>query len=258
MKNLFRCIGLISILLFSFYYTEKVSDIVINNSYLVSEINKVKENYEIEAVSAEITDEYIVPGIVGSNVNVLQSYNNMKSLNVFNEYYLVYDKVYPNISLENNKEKIIKSGNKQKNAVAIIVQDNEDILKYSQEKKIKLTRLTIYETFNKESFFEQINNDIHNYQKLEKLLDINNLNTNICYLKDDINEYCSKKYKVIETVNLNKLNVGNIIKSVSSGYIILISNNVSLTDYKLLLKQIYYQNLNVVPLSSLISEERIK
>ena len=90
------------------------------------------------------------------------------------------------------------------------------------------------------------------------MLDINNLNTNICYLKDDIKEYCSKKYKVIETVNLNKSNVGNIIKSVSSGHIILISDNVSLTDYKLLLKQIYYQNLNVIPLSSLISEERIK
>ena len=42
MKLLFKYIGLTSILLFSFYYTEKMSNMVINNSSLVMEINENK------------------------------------------------------------------------------------------------------------------------------------------------------------------------------------------------------------------------
>ena len=105
MKNLFKHIGISSILLFSFYYTEKMSNVVINNSGLVMEINENIDQYNITAVSAIIDGNYIIPGINGSNVNVLKSYNNMKSLEAFNETYLVYDKVIPDISLKNNIKK---------------------------------------------------------------------------------------------------------------------------------------------------------
>ena len=54
MKNLFKYIGLSSILLFSFYYTEKMSNIVINNSSLVSEINENDNNMWMVTTSDDI------------------------------------------------------------------------------------------------------------------------------------------------------------------------------------------------------------
>ena len=258
MKNLFKYIGISAVLLFSFYYTEKMSNMVINNSSLVMEINENIDKYNVLPVSAEVNGKYIVPGLNGSNVNVLKSYNNMKSLEVFNSYYLVYDKVIPNISIENNKDKIIKNGNIEKNGVSIVVQDNIDIINYSKEKNINITRLINYDTYNKNAIYEQINNDMDNYQNVEKLLNNNNINKNICFLNNNNIDICKKnnKYLVEATVSLNNYNLGNIKDSIKSGYIIYISDTATVTDYKILVRQIYYQDLNIISLSKLITEER--
>ena len=258
MKNLFKYIGISSILLFSFYYTEKMSNVVINNSDLVSLINENSKDYNVEAVSAEIDGNYITPGLNGSHVNVLKSYNNMKMFETFNSYYLVYDKVLPLISLENNKNKIIKNGNPSKNAVAIIIKDNLEVLEYSIEKNINITRLVDINSYNKKATYEQINNDVNNFDDVEKLLNNNSINKNICYMSDIIDEICKEKekYLVESTITLNNYNLSNIKSNVKSGYIIYIKDNVSLLDYKILIRQIYYQDLDIVNLSKLITEER--
>ncbi|MBE6156385.1 MAG: hypothetical protein E7161_01390 [Firmicutes bacterium] len=258
MKNLFKYIGLTAVLLFSFYYTEKMSNIVINNSSLVTEINENSNRYKVEAVSAIIEDDYIVPGLNGYSVNVLKSYDNMRHLDTFNSYYLAYDKVSPNVSLENNKDKIIKYGNKKKNAVAIIIKDNMDIINYSKEKKIEITRLVDTDTYDKNAYYEQINNDLEEYKKVEKMLNNSNINKNICVINNNIIDICrdNKKYLVEASTILNNYNLATIKDSISSGYIFYINDNVSVTDYKILIRQIYYQDLNIVSLSSLITEER--
>lgn len=258
MKNLFKYIGISSVLLFSFYYTEKMSTVVINNSSLVSKINENIDEYNIKAVSAEISGEYITPGLNGSSVNVLKSYNNMKNLDTFNSYYLVYDKVIPDVSLENNKDKIIKNGNRSKNKVSIILKNNYEVIEYSKEKKINITRLVDTSTYNKNAYYEQINNDSNNFDDVEKLLNNNNLNKNICYVNSNILDVCKnkEKYLVEATVSLNNYNLGNIKENIQSGYIIYINDNVSVSDYKILVRQIYYQDLDIVSLSNLITEER--
>ena len=258
MKNLFKYIGISSVLLFGFYYTEKMSNIVINNSSLVGKINENIDIYNIKAVSAEIDGIYITPGLNGSNVNVIKSYNNMKMLDTFNSYYLVYDKVLPEISLENNKSKIIKNGNKSKKSVSIIVNNNIDVIEYSKEKNINITRLIDINTYDKNASYEQINNELNNYNNVEKLLNNNNMNKNICYVNSNILDVCldKEKYLVEATVSLNNYNLGNIKDNIQSGYIIYINDNVSLSDYKILVRQIYYQDLDIVSLSKLITEER--
>ena len=258
MNNLFKYIGLTAVLLFSFYYTEKMSNIVINNSSLVTKINENSKVYNIEAVSAIIENNYIIPGLNGYTVNTLKSYNNMKFLDTFNSYYLEYDKVYPNISLENNKDKIIKYGNSSKNSVVILLEDNIELINYSQEKKIKINRLIDYNTFDKNAIYEQINNDYDAYNKVETMLNNINANTNICYVNGNLLEICknNKKYLVESSLTLNSYNLSSIKNNIKSGYIIFINNNVSLVDYKILIRQIYYQDLNIVYLSELITEER--
>ncbi len=258
MKNLFKYIGLVSLLLFSFYYTEKMSSAVINKSSLVKEINKVSDEYNIISVSAIIDNDYIIPGLNGYAVNVLKSYNNMRYLDSFNSYYLEYDKVLPDVSLENNKDKIIKYGNNRKNGIAIILKNNIDVLNYIKENNLKINRLIDKNTFSKTELYEQINNDNTEYDKVEKMLNNANINHDLCYINKNIIDICRehKKYLIEESLVLNSYNLANIKEKIKSGYIIYVNDNVSVSDFKLLIKQIYYQNLKLLYLSELISEDR--
>ena len=258
MKNLFKYMGIALVLLVSFYYTEKMSKIVVNNSSLVKEINRNSKDYNVASVSAIIEDDYIIPGLNGYAVNVLKSYNNMRYLDTFNSYYLEYDKISPDISLENNKDKIIKFGNPSKNNIALVIQDNQNIINYASSMDIKITRLVDSKTFDKNSIYEQINNDYENYSKVEAMLDNNNVNKNICFVNKNIKDVClkNKKYLVEASVSLNSYNLASIKDSLKSGYVIFINDSVSLTDFKLLVKQINYQDLKINYLSELITEER--
>ena len=258
MKKLFKYMGISMILLISFYYTEKMSNIVMNNDKLVKEIRDSSSDYEISPVSAIIDDLYIIPGLNGYAVNVLKSYDNMRFLNTFNSYYLKYDIIKPSISIDNNKDKIIKYGNPKKNSVSIILKDNLEIIDYALEKKVKITRIVTNKTFNKNAPYEQINGDYENFKLLEKALDNININKNICYINDIYIDICknNNKYLVDSSLILNNYNLSNIKNNIKSGYIIYINDNVSIQDFKLLVRQIYYQDLDIVFLSTLINEER--
>jgi len=256
--KVFKYIGLTAILLFSFYYTEKMSNIVINNSSLMEEINNKSKDYNIEPVSATIDDNNIIPGLNGYSVNVLKSYNNMKVLDAFNSYYLEYDVITPKISLTDNKDKIIKYGNYNKKAVSIILQNNEELINYSVNKNIKITRLISNNTFNKYVNYEQINFDYELYEKVEKLLDVNNVNKDICYINNNIIDICKDKEKFLvdSSITLNSYNISTIKNKIKSGFIIFINDDVEVSDYKILINQIYYKDLDIIPLSDLIKEER--
>ncbi len=258
MKSLFKYIGIITVFLFGFYYTEKMSNIVVNNSSLVSQINENSKDYNISPVSAIIEDNYIIPGLNGYSVNVLKSYNNMRFLDSFNPYYLEYNEVTPNVSLENNKDKIIKYGNQNKNSVSIIIENNQEIIEYAKEKKIKITRLIDHNSYDKLSYYEQINNDYEQFNKVETMLNNANINKNICFINNNILDICkkNKKYLVEASLTLNNYNLSNIKESIKNGYIIYINDKVNLADFKILVRQIYYQDLNIIYLSELITEQR--
>ena len=258
MKYLFKYIGLGIFIVMAFYYTERFTNVVIRNSSLVNVINEESKNYNISPVSATIEDDYIIPGLNGYSVNVLKSYNNMRYLDTFNSYYLAYDKVTPNVSLENNKDKIIKYGNKNKNGVALIIKDNLDIITYAKEKEIKITRLVDRHTYDISETYEQINNEVEEYNKVEKMLNNGNRNKNICFINNNIKDVCMKykKYLVESSIDMNNYNLSTIKNNIESGNIIFINDNVNLVDFKILVRQIYYQDLNIMYLSELISEDR--
>lgn len=258
MKKLYKPIGLVAIMLFSFYYTEKIAVIMQNKSPIMQSIEEVEESYVVNATNATVDANYIVPGIMGRMVNKTKSYVNMKAFGIFNEYYLIFDDVKPEISLEDNKDKVIKEGNKNKKAVALLLEDgNDTIKKYLQDNKIKADLLIGESTYENGSFFEQINNDKEKYKNVESLLNKNNQNTNICYIKEMEKEYCIKeqKYLVEETFTLGSNNIVEAKSKLDSGAIILIKKNANLEHLKLLVKEIHFKGLNILPLSELISEK---
>ena len=168
LKKLYKPLGLLAIMVFSFYYTEKIAILMQNKSPIMQSINEIENNYKLEAVNASVNDDYIVPGIMGRMINKTKSYVNMKAFGIFNEYYLIFDTIKPDVSLEDNKDKIIKSGNKEKMAVAFLLEDgSEQIKNYLKENKIPASLLITEKTYQNTSYFEQINSDHEKYKNVE-------------------------------------------------------------------------------------------
>ena len=212
-------------MVFSFYYTEKIALIVLDKNPLMEEIHTFCEDYEVDSVDAVIQGDYIIPGINGLEVNARESFYGMQELNVFNEYYLVYDQVTPEVSIEDHKDKIIKQGNAKLKQVSLIL---------SSEKTDA-------------------------FDSLENTLNLNKENKHICVLDDGNYEVClkNKNYLVEPTLKLSATNYIDVKNHLNSGCIILICDNAKLEDVKLLLKEIKYKGYDVVYLSELISEENI-
>jgi len=257
MKKIFKFFGVCAIMLFSFYYTEKIALYAQSQSPLMQSIKEAKDNLSVSSINAEVADEYIIPGINGLKVNVEESFSNMKSFNAFNSYYLIFDQVKPDISLENNKNKIIRQGNRRKRSISLILEKNESIEDYLKLNNIKSNILINLENFDNKESFEIINNELHDFNALETLLNKAQLNSHICLVNQGNKNKCLEKdyYLVENNKELNSSNIAMIKSNIESGDIILIKSSTKLDDLKLLINQIQYQDLSIVYLSELITEE---
>mgnify|MGYP004731941551 FL=1 len=86
-KGYFRVIGILGIAAFSFFYTEKIANLTLDKNELYQSIKREASNYNEEYINAFIEDDKIVPGLNGKNVNIKNSFYNIKNLNIFNAYY---------------------------------------------------------------------------------------------------------------------------------------------------------------------------
>lgn len=257
MKNIFKFFGIGAIMLFSFYYTEKIALYAQSQSPIMKDINEAKENLYVASVDAKVTNNYIIPGINGLSVNVDKSYDNMKSFKVFNSYYLIFDQIQPDISIENNKDKIIKQGNPKKRNVSFIIEENELIKEYFKENNIKANILMNLDNYDKTTSFEILNNETKNFRKFDSILTTAKKNSHICLLNKSNKQECLEReyYLLLNNKELNGSNIAEVKSNITSGDIILIKSTANLEDFKLLINQIKYKDLNVVYLSELITEE---
>lgn len=258
MKKYYQFLGLALIMAFSFYYTERIAGIVLNKNPLMVRINQEAENYSVESVNASIDGDYIVPGLNGLAVNARESFYKMQESDLFNKYFLVYNQIKPEVSLEDNKDKIIKKGNSKLKSVSLVLESNNDVSKYLKNNNIKASILTYIDTYEVKNFFENINNESTNFKALENTLNLNKENKHICILNKENKEVClkNKNYLVAPELKLNSTNLSSVKKSIEAGSIILISEKANLEDVLLVLKEIKYKDLEVVYLSELIDEKR--
>lgn len=141
MKKFFQTIGIISLLCFSFIYTERTVTVVKEFDDIMVQIKNVSETSKIDAVDATISGNTIIPGVCGSKVNIDKSYSKMKRYGKYNEKLLEYEKVKPSVNLVDNIDKYIVKGNKNKNMVSLmfLVDPNDsvsDLLKNLSDKKV--------------------------------------------------------------------------------------------------------------------------
>ena len=258
MKKYYQYLGLVLIMVFSFYYTERIATLVLNKNPLMQQINEEKSNYEIKSVNAIIEGKYITPGLNGLEVNTKESFYKMQDLNVFNSYYLVFNQVKPKISLANKKDKIIRNGNPKLKKISLILETSNTLSDYLKDNNIKADMLTTFNNYQKNNYFEVINNDITNFKELENNLNLNKENKNICLINNDNLNICKKyhHYLIEPKLILNSSNYNEIKKNILNGSIILISKNAQLNDLKMLIKEIKYKDLQIVYVSEIIDEYR--
>ena len=117
MKRFFQAIGIISLLCFSFIYTEKTVTVVKEFDDIMVQIKEQNDSYKVEAIDATVTSNTIIPGLSGSEIDIDKSYSKMKRYGKYNDKLLEYKNVKPNISLQNNINKYVIKGNKNKNMI---------------------------------------------------------------------------------------------------------------------------------------------
>lgn len=142
MKRLFESVGLITLVCFSFFYTEKTVNVVREYDDIMITIKEKQKEYKIKPIDATIKENTIIPGVSGKSININKSYSKMKRYGNFNDTLLVYEKIDPTISINKNLDKYIIKGNETKNMISLLFlvknDDNIDpILTILKGKKVK-------------------------------------------------------------------------------------------------------------------------
>lgn len=120
MKRFFEILGFLSLVCFSFFYTEKTIDVVKEVDDIMITLKEQAPKYQVKAENAKIDGKFMTPGISGKIVNLQKSYEEMKHYGKFHPNLLVYDKVSPEISIKNRYDKYIQTGNPKKRQVCFL------------------------------------------------------------------------------------------------------------------------------------------
>ena len=255
MKQIFKYIGIFSLVLFSFFYANNIAIFMRSKTDLMKKIRDNEKSQKIAYVNAVINDDYIIPGINGLAINIEDSYNNMLKVGTFDDNYLIYDEIAPSISLQDNLKKIIKKANPLKESIALIISDKE-LLEYSLKNNITINYLIDKDSLINVDNVELINNESNYFYEVERFLNKSNRNKNICIINDYNKKICESngKYLVLPTYTINESNLAHYISEIDNGDIIRI-DNMSLTSFIILINKIKYRNLRFDHLSDLISEK---
>ena len=150
MKRTFEIIGIFSLFVFSYVYTNKVASLFLENDDLMVSINDYKEQNDFSCSEGYITEEGIILGINGLIVDKNKSYSNMKG-NHFNKDLIIYTKDKCLINKENNLDSYIISGNSIKKGVSLSIVVNKSnvnqILEFLNSKNVEIS-LIINDIFN--------------------------------------------------------------------------------------------------------------
>lgn len=252
----FKIIGILSLLVFSFYLTDYVTNLALESNPLVKSIEDESDNYLVSSVNAIIDNNTIIPGIKGKKVNVMESFINMKDFKAFNENYLIYDYFSPEISLNDNLDKVIISGNKKIRQISLLIDNNKEIIDYLNKNEIKYSKLlNVDEPID---YNENINieSDTKLFNDLDTLLNKKDLNKKICIIDYSNIDNCIKKkyYLVKPSITIKNNTISNNIKEIENGSILLIDDNLTLDNLKIILNKINNMDLKIVYLSEIIKE----
>lgn len=251
-----KYILLLTLSAFSFFITDKVLIFIDEQKPLMKEIKLNASKYETLPVDSVIENNTIIPGLNGKEVDYKKSLVKMEDFNVFNESFLQFNVVSPEVSLKNNKDKIIIKGNSKKRSVSLVLEEDKEKEEYLDDNSIEYDLVSKLETdFTKKREYLNSYKDKENYDALETILKKHKINSHICTTLHNDYDYCLKKEHYIVLLTNDNLMINEKINKISSGDIIYIPKNMKLVNLKLIISEIERQDLKIVYLSTLISEK---
>ena len=278
MKKTLEYIGIISLFIFSFIFTEKTATVLKEQDEIMIKIKEIQDKYYIKPKEAIIMNNTIIPGLNGQEIDLNESYYRMKKIGLFNETLLQIKKIKPKNLLKNNQNKFIISGNKSKNEVSLlfIIQNDKLInnLLYQLDKNNIQGNIFITGEFfeenntlvNKISNNHLIgnlsyNNDYKNNDFIWMSKIIKKFNDNFCYtenLNEEILEICSKNksYTIVPTTIIKTKPLMNISRKLNNGDIISIYvNDENIKQLNMVFNEIKTRGKKIVKLDKLLLEK---
>ena len=113
-------------MIFSFYYTNKIIEFLKEKDPIMKDIRKNSNKYKVDSINALIVGNNIIPGKKGKDIDYKKSYSKMKQYGSYNEVLTVLKDIKPVISIDDNYDKYIVSGNKEKRSVSLVFKVYKD------------------------------------------------------------------------------------------------------------------------------------
>lgn len=280
MKNIIKTVGLITLIGFSFFYTDKVIEVIREEDKIMIELQSVKDLYKVDPINATIVSDTMIPGLNGRVINLEQSYKNMKTSGAFHNNLIVYDTISPEITMRTNKEKFIILGNNNKQMVSLLFLLNSNKYLKSVEEILTTKNITAnyfvnykYLVNNSTKIKEMENREFYSYgdngeYTPDNLLFSNNLisrisNNNAIYclssnMDKKVLELCSKNdlYTIVPNIICEENAYNSVKNNLSSGSIILFTMNAdTINELETIIDYIKGKGYKIGGLSSLLTEE---
>lgn len=281
MKKFFQVIGIVTLMIGSFIFTDKVQTTSKLSDNLLNEIKSKKDGYKENAIEPIVKDNTITPGVNGKEVDVDKSYQEMSKIGYFDDKLIVYKTLPVENPLDKNKDKYIVSLNNSKMNINLLfkVDKNDDINNIVKE----LDKKNIKGTFFIESrYLEKHHNQIiklvqneytignlSNNEDYEDsdfvwmkaiLTNIGNQKYNYCYTKKPnktVLKNCQiqDSYTIMSDNIIEKNPLLNIKKYLKPGTIIVIDVNKELNnEIEAILNYIEAKGYNIVSLEEGLKE----
>ena len=279
MKSIVKLLGLLVLIGFSFFYTDKVIEVIREEDEVMIKIKEEKNHYFVKPIDAVISGNTIIPGENGREVDVDSSYKKMKEQGIYNEKLFVFDEIKPKVRLEDYQDKFIISGNKNKKMVSLVfsidssryleqvdkILNNKNVVgNFFVDYSYLISNSTVIKDKSHHEFYSYGSNGVYSP---DTILFANNLISRIsnneaiyCFSSDMSKKtlsLCSKNnlYTVSPTIVGANTPYKNVKNKLESGSIIFLSlNNAGMTELPLVIDYIEGKGYEIVGLSTLLSE----
>ena len=273
-KKIIKVTGILLLVGFSFFYTEKVTKIIRNKDPIMIKIKEVKKQNYIKTIKPIINKDEYITGITGCEIDIKESYNKMKTFGEYKDELLVMKEVDDNTNLKN---KYIVSGNKIEKNISIIFLIKNDIsnelINYLKNNNI-IVNFFIDQKYLENNtvtikFLAENNNiyylgDKEEYKDQYMIYASNLISTNsnneskYCLInkKDDNTLKLCSNYNM-KTIKSNYIKddiLYNIKNNLNNGSIIVIDSN-DIDKIKVSINYILSKGYNIVNLDKLLDEE---
>lgn len=276
MNNIFKYTGVICLVIFSFFYTEKAINIANNKDPIMQSIMSYQNKNNSECIEGTIKNDEAILGINGYELNVNKSYNNMRGIG-FDEELMVFDETKCEVTKDKVVDKYIIKGNVYKNSVSLLLLVNdgsylENIVNICKNKDIKISLVVNGSTLEThKTFFEEIYEsgfdilyngtdevDLEKYNSIMKKIDKKASKYCVYSEKNDLLDLCkdNKINSIKSNIIIEKDLFMNIKNYAEKGnFIILKENEETVKELGASINFIKAKGLNIKSLSDHLKQE---